>query len=109
MSEYPQAMLDKMQADLLLSRIKRSLLNNKTILGACQSTYGITPRQVLDMLASQDANCAICETTFEDVRWVVDHCHKTGEVRGLLCSRCNTWLGTYELMIRSAAKYLGAK
>jgi len=39
----------------------------------------------------------------------VDHCHTTGEVRGLLCNRCNTGIGQFKdnpNILRSAARYL---
>jgi hypothetical protein len=48
------------------------------------------------MLVSQDNKCAICGTAFEDSfgkNVHVDHDHKTGKVRGLLCQGCNHLLG----------------
>ncbi len=38
------------------------------------------------------AHCAICNSTD---RLSIDHCHKTGEVRGLLCSKCNSGIGLF--------------
>lgn len=67
------------------------------------------------LLAIQGEKCAICETA--DPGWkkhdrnyfVVDHCHATGRLRGLLCVRCNLGLGmlgdTYETLKR-ATDYL---
>ena len=57
--------------------------------------YGITLDQYQMMLESQKDVCAICknpETIFQG-NLAVDHCHATGKVRGLLCSKCNTTLG----------------
>lgn len=46
----------------------------------------------------QNGKCPICERTPEEVgrRLVVDHCHKTGRVRGLLCHNCNTLIGGFK-------------
>lgn len=60
--------------------------------------YGLTPEDYERMLEDQNGVCAICLKT--DVvtgrRLAVDHCHKTGVVRGLLCSQCNTAIGRFE-------------
>lgn len=58
-------------------------------------TYGITQQQYDTMLAQQDGACAICrgEHVGPGERLHIDHDHTTGEVRGLLCSKCNTLLG----------------
>ena len=47
------------------------------------------------MYKSQDYSCKIC---LRDVNYNlhVDHCHTTGKVRGLLCSKCNKGLGSFE-------------
>lgn len=57
--------------------------------------YGITEEQYEDMVLHQLGVCAICEKEQKDNsrRLDIDHCHKTGKVRGLLCSKCNTALG----------------
>jgi hypothetical protein len=54
-----------------------------------KGTYGITIEDYYRMLASQGGSCAICNggTSFRYLS--CDHDHKTGEVRGLLCARCN--------------------
>lgn len=54
-------------------------------------TYGITLAQYDSLLASQRDCCAVCgkHRTKEKTNLHVDHDHKTGEVRGLLCSYCN--------------------
>jgi len=56
--------------------------------------YGITINDFEEMLIAQNYTCAICETEISLLgnKTNVDHCHKTGKVRGLLCSGCNTLL-----------------
>lgn len=61
-----------------------------------QRNYGLTPEAYDAMVATQDNKCLICHTSGEEVRnnrLVVDHCHATGVVRGLLCPKCNLLLG----------------
>ena len=58
-----------------------------------QRVYGITLEKYDSMLADQDGCCAICKTETSKGRFAIDHCHTTGEVRGLLCFDCNTGIG----------------
>jgi len=51
--------------------------------------YGITEAQYEAILAQQNGVCAICFRPPKKLRLGVDHDHKTGRVRGLLCFRCN--------------------
>jgi hypothetical protein len=55
--------------------------------------YGITPEAVEQMIEKQKGACACCGAS--DRRLVVDHCHKTGRVRGMLCSQCNVGIGYF--------------
>lgn len=63
--------------------------------------YGITVKQFEDLVVSQQGKCAICVKILEinadgisrTKNVAVDHCHKTGKVRGLLCKNCNVALG----------------
>lgn len=57
--------------------------------------YGLTSEQVDRMLLDQGGGCAICMThdPGRGKKWNVDHDHVTGNVRGLLCCRCNFMLG----------------
>lgn len=52
-------------------------------------TYGITGDDYDALLKRQGGKCAICRARPKSKRLAVDHDHKTGAVRGLLCSRCN--------------------
>ena len=52
-------------------------------------TYGLNAAEYAAMLEAQGGRCAICRSKPKSKRLAVDHDHKTGVVRGLLCSRCN--------------------
>lgn len=52
----------------------------------------MTPEQWDRMAARQKGQCRICKTD-PDRGLVVDHCHVSGKVRGLLCHKCNKALG----------------
>ena len=52
-------------------------------------TYGIALEA---LIAAQDGKCGICETTTPK-RFTLDHDHVTGQVRGALCSPCNSAIG----------------
>lgn len=70
--------------------------------------YGLLPEQFEALKAFQSSKCAICKSLIDDSA-AVDHCHKTGEVRGLLCRRCNTGLGGFcdsPKKLRDAIAYL---
>ena len=71
--------------------------------------YGISEEQYHDMLRFQDEKCAICRTDLTKQTDYLDHDHVTGNIRGLLCSTCNTGLGHFydtPEILRSAARYL---
>ncbi len=57
--------------------------------------YGMAPGQFEEMLADQDHKCWICKTSLIEARGHVDHCHKTGKIRGILCRLCNGGLGFF--------------
>ena len=72
--------------------------------------YGITLPEYLLMKEAQGGVCVICrgEELSESVLHV-DHCHDTGEIRGLLCYRCNPLLGFAQndpAVLERAAEYL---
>ena len=77
---------------------------------------GCSKDQYVAMLESQNGECAICGTTVGhrskngvDSRLAVDHDHKTGQIRGLLCNACNRGLGRFKdspNLLRAALRYL---
>ncbi len=59
-------------------------------------TNGITDMTIdryFQMVAEQDGRCAICFQKPLNMELGVDHDHKTGLSRGLLCTKCNTGIG----------------
>jgi hypothetical protein len=79
---------------------------NKGRAGHLKRQYGITEAERDELIASQAGVCCICLAA---PAAHVDHCHKTGRVRGVLCFNCNSGLGLLrddpEAMYR-AADYL---
>jgi hypothetical protein len=73
--------------------------------------YGITLEQYEELHSKQNGQCAICNRKEEEFhkKLSVDHNHKTGEIRGLLCNHCNHWLvgkHTDGDLMRKIANYL---
>ncbi|WOL25647.1 hypothetical protein [Pectobacterium phage PcaP1EGY] len=78
--------------------------------------YGITLDTYEVMLTEQNHKCKICggdgfimNPNRHKLKLVVDHCHTTGKVRGLLCHNCNRALGLLqdsEESLRAAIAYL---
>lgn len=76
-----------------------------------KKNYGLTLEEYDKMLKKQKGVCAICKQKAKrnHGNLVVDHCHDTGEVRGLLCSNCNSGIGLLEddlELVKAAARYL---
>jgi hypothetical protein len=71
--------------------------------------YGLSPEAYLGMFAAQGNACAICREPELRRTLCVDHDHKTGRVRGLLCTWCNMIIGTAkdsQTRLRAAVWYL---
>jgi hypothetical protein len=74
--------------------------------------FGITLDDYNRILKEQNDSCKICSTHLEAFKkgLHVDHCHKTGKVRGILCTNCNTGLGMFKdnpELLTLAISYLG--
>lgn len=55
--------------------------------------HNISYDYFLKLKEDQKGKCAICTTFMAKPH--LDHCHRTGEIRGLLCGRCNAGLGFF--------------
>lgn len=74
-----------------------------------QRTHGITLAEFEAILDFQDGHCAVCPSTGGTRSLHVDHDHKTGRIRGLLCFFHNALLmrrGVDASLLRAAADYL---
>jgi hypothetical protein len=88
------------------------------------SKYGLSVEDYLQLWDRAEGRCEICNVQLHSrfvsgsekvkgsKRCNVDHCHETGNVRGLLCNRCNVVLGRMRDstdLLRSAAAFLERK
>ena len=55
--------------------------------------YGITMQDKIELFNKQKEKCAICNLQLSINKCCIDHNHKTGKVRGILCDNCNKGLG----------------
>ena len=78
------------------------------------SRYGLTVEGLDFLTEEQGGKCAVCRQPPPGDRGTaaalhIDHCHATGKVRALLCSKCNTAIGLMNdspTLLREAAQYL---
>jgi DNA repair exonuclease SbcCD ATPase subunit len=110
MTKYRIANRDKLNE---IAKSKRTPEKNKKY--AIKSTYGLTLEQYNSMLNQTGGKCPICDVEFKrkgdggGKHPCVDHCHKTGKVRGIICSKCNAGIGNLNdniQRIRKAADWL---
>lgn len=121
-TDYKEKLCKKCGQLLPLSKFPKSktMINHQSTCSKCIGLrrFGVTAADYKEMLERQNRRCAICgkEERETDKRTesgkrdlALDHCHRTMKVRALLCTSCNTGLGTFkdnpELLI-AAAEYL---
>lgn len=77
--------------------------------------YKLTLEKLHYIIRQQNHRCAICQIDLDSLPQKaihIDHCHKSGKVRGVLCRYCNTGLGFFKDDITALAKaieYLNIK
>ena len=78
--------------------------------GRLYSRYGLSPDGYNLLMEVQGGVCAICEKPeLDGKRLHVDHAHRTGRVRGLLCGLCNRGIGSLKddtMLVERALLYL---
>jgi hypothetical protein len=101
---------------LSLERFARDASRSQGRTGCCKpcmsiaskaSRYGMTFEELRKRLTENGGRCPLCERASNNM--VVDHCHDTGRVRGVICSGCNVGMGLLgddPDLLRRAANYL---
>lgn len=75
---------------------------------AVLKSYGVTVEEYNKLVIKQKGLCKICGS-FPKRKLSLDHDHKTGKIRGLLCNSCNMALGLFKdntIFLLRASKYL---
>jgi len=85
--------------------------NHKNRMHSKKRDYGILEYEIQEKMNQQRGGCAICECDLGTLerQYHIDHNHNTNQVRGLLCSSCNTLLGAakeQEKILFKAITYL---
>lgn len=81
------------RTDYVAKRDRREFIYNYSLL----ANYGISREEYDAMLEDQEHKCILCFDPFPLTRRPqLDHCHRTGSIRGVLCAKCNVRLSHYE-------------
>lgn len=97
-------------------QVWRKLNPRRQLANALRYRYGLTLADYDEMLTEQKGGCAICGGGADNLNkrnkhFTVDHNHKTGQIRGLLCSGCNVGIAEFNEsaeLLNAAADYLEA-
>jgi len=98
-------------------RVKQARKSNPSLfkINKIKSTYGLSAEEYVHLLDRQKHMCPICyreisgEVNSEKLKAFVDHDHKTGVVRGILCLYCNSLIGYCredKRILQAAIEYL---
>lgn len=75
--------------------------------------YNMSLDEYQSMLDCQDGKCKLCglilDSSTKALKPHIDHCHKTGDIRGMLCHNCNAGLGHFKdsiELLNKAEEYL---
>lgn len=80
-------------------KIKKERINKQTVVYLSR-LYGMTVEEYLELFNKANHVCQLCGQKERNGRRLsIDHCHMSGTVRGVLCNRCNTVLGTLETLL----------
>jgi hypothetical protein len=106
---WQQANPDRVKAWRLKNRERRLEKMREIHL---RNKFGLTVNEYRSILQAQGGVCAICGSLpTPGISLHVDHDHDTGEIRGLLCVRCNNALGLFREdtdLLKRAARYVSA-
>lgn len=105
--EYNRAWWKEAKKDPIWAAKRKQIMDN----GNLKHNYGITMAEFQSKLAAQGGVCAICgrPPSCQIRRFSMDHNHKTGQLRGILCGWCNRiivpLMEDYRWILKPAAKY----
>jgi hypothetical protein len=104
---WQQANPDRVKAWRVRNRERRNEQMREIHL---RNKFGLTPDEYDRILSAQGGVCVLCDRPpTPGISLHVDHDHGTGEIRGLLCMRCNNALGLFQEdpdLLRRAARYV---
>lgn len=81
---------------------------NKTRFYQIKTIYGVTREEYNTLKIKFNNTCGICKKK-PKYNLAIDHCHKTGKIRGLLCRKCNSAIGFLNddpNLVKAALEYL---